>query len=574
MKSTPIGQQRPAGQPIAESSVDVVIVGAGVAGLYALHHLRGLGFSCRIFDSAGGVGGTWYWNRYPGARVDLESVEYSYSFDKELQQDWDWSERYAAQPELLRYLNHVADRFNLRPDIQLETRVNSQIYDEATNTWVSTMSTGEVFRSKFTIMATGFVSAPNKPSFDGIDEFKGDVYHSGHWPHEEVDFTGRTVAVIGTGSSGIQMIPIIAKQATKTVVFQRTAPYIVPLRNRPMDPAFLKSVRENYDEWRRRQREAFGGFIALNGGMGKPPEKLAVDASPEERRLDYETRWKNGGLSFNHSFFDLYTSKDMNDTLADFFREKTLERIKDPALAEKLIPRDFPIMTKRLICDDNYYEAYDNYDITLVDVKETPITRMTATGVQVGETEYEVDTIILATGYDAVTGAMDRIDIRGRGGKTLKDHWGEGPRTHTGIMSAGFPNMFIIDGPGSPGATFTPILLVEYQLQWVGQTLEYLRSRNASAIEPTTTAESEWVEHVSDVANATLFPEAKSWYMGANIPGKPVVSLIYLGGFKEYSRRLSAALTNGYDGFLFSHSQALPGGAEIESTSEGALQLV
>lgn len=539
-----------------EKNIDVVVVGAGVAGMYALHHLRSLGYSCRVFDSAGGVGGTWYWNRYPGARVDIESIEYCYSFDKALQQEWDWTERYAAQPELLRYLNHVADRLDLRSDIQLDTRVKSQAYDEATNTWVSVLSTDEVYRSRFVVVATGFVSAPNKPKFEGLESFQGDIYFSGQWPHEEVDFTGRTVAMIGTGSSAVQMTPLIAKQAEKMFVFQRTAPFIVPLRNHAMDPAYLNRVRAEYDLWREKELESFGGYIALNYEMGEPLDTLGADVSADERLSDYESRWKNGGLSYYTSYFDLFTDKAINDTLADFFREKTLQRINNPELAKKLLPTSFPVLTKRLIADTNYYESFNENDITLVDVKDTPITRITEHGVQVGDSVYEVDTIVLATGYDAVTGAMDRIDIHGRGGVPLKGHWADGPRTHIGIMAAGFPNMFIIDGPGSPGAFFQPILLSEYQIRWVGNALRYLDVAHASAFEPTTSAEAGWVDHISEVANATLFPEAKSWYMGSNIPGKPVVSLMYLGGFQEYRRRLDKALNEGIDEYLFSHAPA------------------
>lgn len=554
--TSPVVDERARSGGETEKHVDVLIVGAGFGGLYALHHLRKLGLTCRVFDTAEGVGGTWYWNRYPGARVDIESVEYSYGFDAGLQQEWEWTERYAAQPELLAYLNHVVDRFDLRPDIQLSTRVETQTYDEATDTWLSTLSTGEVYRSRYVVMATGFLAAPNQPQFEGLEDFRGPVYHSGFWPHDPVDFTGKRVAVIGTGSSGVQMIPEIAKQAAKTLVFQRTAPYIVPLRNHPMDPEFLSRVRDNYADWRENQYRAPGGFIAVNGEMCHQPQALASEVTPEERLADYEARWRNGGLAFMHTFRDVYADETINETLAEFIREKSTERIGDPKLAEKLIPRDFPVLTKRLVCDNDYYEAYDKYDMELVDVKSTPIDRMTAKGVLVGDTEYEVDIIVLATGFDAFTGATSKIDIRGRNGKSLNDHWKNGPRTHTGIMASGFPNLFIIDGPGSPCAVFVPVLLIEYQVQWVGKAIEYLRDHGCAAIDADPAAEDEWVKHVSDVASATLFSKTKSWYMGANIPGKPVVSLVYLGGFQEYSRRLDEAASHDYAGFSTSAAVA------------------
>jgi cyclohexanone monooxygenase len=529
---------------------DVVIVGAGFAGLYALHHLRNeRGFSVRVYDAAGGVGGTWYWNRYPGARVDIESVEYSYSFSYELQQEWEWTQRYPSQAEVLRYLNHVAERFDLNKDIQLNTKVNSAVFDEETNQWVIQTDRGDQVSARYCIMATGFVSAPNKPNFKGLETFKGKQYHTAKWPHEGVDFTGQKVGVIGTGSSGVQSIPFIAKEAEQLVVFQRTPGYIVPLRNCPMTQEYRNSVKENYGKWRRTERKAFGGYIALNFNPEAPNKKLALEVSPEERREDFERRYQSGGLSYYNSFPDLFTTKEANDTLVEFFQEKMRERVNDPAVAEKLIPKDYPILMKRLVADNGYLETFNRDNVTLVDVKETPIQEITPKGIVVDGKEYEFDSLVFATGFDAVTGSMTRIDIRGRNGKSLNDHWVNGPRNYLGLMIAEFPNLFMLDGPGSPGAFYQPILLSEYQVKWLGDCLEQMEQRNHTCIEPTIEAESEWVEHSAEMANRTLLPKADSWYMGANIPGKPRVSLMYIGGFPNYSRQCNTAAIQGYKGF-------------------------
>ncbi|MFB4163841.1 flavin-containing monooxygenase [Alteribacillus sp. JSM 102045] len=532
---------------------DVVIVGAGFAGLYALHHLRNeRGFSVRVYDAAGGVGGTWYWNRYPGVRVDIESVEYSYSFSYELQQEWEWTERYPCQAEVYSYLNHVADRFDLRRDIQLNTRVNSAIFDETTNQWVVETDKCERVRARFVIMATGFVSAPNKPDFKGLETFKGKQYHTAKWPREDVDFTEQRVGVIGTGSSAVQSIPFIAKEAAHLTVFQRTPGYIVPLRNCPMPPEYQNSVKANYGKWRRIERTAFGGYVALNFEPGMPNKKSALEVTPDERLADYENRYKSGGLSYYNTFPDVFTNKEANDTLAKFIQEKMRQRISNPDLAEILIPKDYPILLKRLVADNNYLETFNQDNVSLVDVKKSPIEKITPNGVMVEGKEYEFDSIVFATGFDAVTGAMTRIDIRGRDGLSLKEYWENGPRNYLGFMTSGFPNLFMLDGPGSPGAFYQPILLVEYQAQWVGSCLEYLSRRSLTCIEPTAEAENEWVTHSAEVANQTLLPKADSWYMGANIEGKARVSMMYIGGFQNYSRQCDAAAINDYKGFSLS----------------------
>ncbi|WP_238458041.1 flavin-containing monooxygenase [Alkalihalobacterium alkalinitrilicum] len=534
---------------------DVVIVGAGFGGLYALHHLRNdCGFSVKAYDVAGGVGGTWYSNRYPGARVDIESVEYSYSFSYELQQEWEWTERYPSQKEVLKYLNHIADRFDLRRDIQLNTRVTSTIFDEETNQWLVETDNGEQVRAKFVIMATGFVSAPNKPNFKGIETFKGKQYHTAKWPHEGVDFTGQRVAVIGTGSSAIQSIPFIANEAAQLTVFQRTPAYIVPLRNCPLSPEYLKSVKANYGKWRRIERTAFGGYVAQNFEPRLPNSKLALEVTLEERLADYENRYNSGGLCYYNTFPDVFTNREANDTLAEFIRAKMGERISNRNIAEKLIPKNYPILMKRLVADNNYLETFNQDNVSLIDVKESPIERITPDGIMVEGKEYEFDTIVFATGFDAVTGAMTRIDIRGRDNQSLQEYWENGPRNYLGFMISGFPNLFMLDGPGSPGAFYQPVLLNEYQAKWVGSCLEFMSVKGITSIEPNIKAENEWVTHSTEVADQTLLPQADSWYMGANIEGKARVSLMYIGGFPNYKRQCDASAVNEYKGFLLSNT--------------------
>ena len=534
-------------------ALDVVIIGAGFAGLYALHHLRGLGYDARIVEAGGGVGGTWYWNRYPGARVDIESVEYSYSFSDELQQEWNWTERYAARDELLRYLNHVADRFDLRRSIDFGTRVESAIFDEDAVLWTLHASGGRTIQARHCIMATGFLSAPNQPNFAGLDSFNGKVYHTAYWPEEGVDFSGQRVGVIGTGSSAIQCIPIIAQQAAKLTVFQRTPAYAVPLRNCPMPEEYLRSVKANYADWRHREREkSFGGWVAVNFKPIDQVFDLAMNATAEERTAAYEERWASGGLAFYNSYPDIFVKLEANATLAEFLRSKIRERVQDPETAELLSPRDYPALTKRLCADSGYYETFNRDNVSLVSLKANPIKEITRTGVQAGDTEYEFDSIVLATGFDALTGAMMRINVRGRGGVTLQDHWRDGARTAFGLMVAGFPNMFMLSGPGSPCPLFQPILLSEDQVRWIGDCLQYLDRTGHNQIEATQAQEDSWVQGCTDAVNATLFPLAKSWYMGSNVPGKPPIGLAYFGGIQNYWAICNQLAADDYRGFALS----------------------
>jgi cyclohexanone monooxygenase len=523
--------------------VDAVIVGAGFAGLYALHRLRGLRLSARVFEAGSGVGGTWYWNRYPGARCDVESMDYSYSFSDALQQEWRWTERYASQPEILTYINHVADRFDLRRDVQLETRVTSAVFDEATNRWTVETDRGDRVSAQFCIMATGCLSDAQVPDIAGRETFEGRWYHTGKWPHEGVDFTGQRVGVIGTGSSAIQSIPIIARQAAHLFVFQRTPNYSVPARNAPLDPHYEWRVKADYADFRRQARESRVGFVVERA------EESALAVSPEQRQREYDKRWGRGGLGFSATFADLLTSQDSNDTAAEFFRAKIREIVRDPSIADALTPQGYPLGTKRLCVDTDYYATFNRDNVTLVDLRRTPIEAITPRGVRTRDAEYAVDSLVFATGFDAMTGALLKIDIRGRGGLTLRAKWADGPRTYLGIAVAGFPNLFAITGPGSPSVLSNMIVSIEQHVDWIADCIVYLRERDVRAIEASTEAEDEWVAHVNAVGHATLYPRANSWYMGANVPGKPRIFMPYVGGVGVYRQKCDDVAAKGYAGF-------------------------
>ena len=523
--------------------LDAVIVGAGFAGLYSLHRLRGLGLTARVFEAGQGVGGTWYWNRYPGARCDVESMDYSYSFSDELQQEWGWTERYAAQPEILKYVNHVADRFDLRRDIQFETRVTSAVFDEATSRWSIETDRGDRVSARFCIMATGCLSDAQVPDIKGRETFEGAWYHTGKWPHEGVDFTGQRVGIIGTGSSAIQSIPIIAKQAAHLFVFQRTPNYSMPAQNAPLDPGYERRVKESYADFRRQARESRVGFVVDRSG----DSALAVPI--EEREREYEKRWSRGGLGFSAAYTDLLTNKDANDTAADFFRDKIRDIVRDPAVARALTPQDYPLGTKRLCVDTGYYETFNRDNVTLVDLRKTPIEAITPGGVRTSEADYAVDAIVFATGFDAMTGALLSIDIRGRGGRPLRETWAAGPRTYLGISIAGFPNFFTITGPGSPSVLSNMIVSIEQHVDWIADCLTYLGRHGHASIEATTEAQEAWVQHVNDVGHMTLYPLAKSWYMGANVPGKPRIFMPYIGGVGVYRQKCDEVAAKDYEGF-------------------------
>jgi len=520
-----------------------VIVGAGFAGLYMLHRLRHLGLSARVFEAGDGVGGTWYWNRYPGARCDVESMDYSYSFSDELQQEWKWSERYASQPEILTYINHVADRFDLRRDVQLSTRVTAATFDEAARRWMITTDRGDRVSARFCIMATGCLSTAQVPAFPGLDSFRGKTYHTGRWPHEGVDFTGQRVGVIGTGSSAIQSIPIIAAQAAHLFVFQRTPNFSVPARNAPLDPDYERQVKARYADFRRQARESRVGFVVERS------EASALAVSPGERRREYERRWSRGGLGFTATYMDLLLDKDANDTAAEFCREKIRAAVRDPEVAELLAPKDYPVGTKRMCVDTGYYETFNRDNVTLVDVRRTPIEAITPDGLRTREAAYRLDSIVFATGFDAMTGALLSIDIRGRGGRTLTEAWVEGPRTYLGLAVAGFPNLFAITGPGSPSVLSNMIVSIEQHVDWIADCIDRMRAQGHETIEATDGAQEAWVAHVNEIGHATLHPRANSWYMGANIPGKPRVFMPYIGGVGAYRQFCDGVAAKGYEGF-------------------------
>jgi cyclohexanone monooxygenase len=536
----------------APRRLDVVIVGAGLAGLYAIHRLRGLGLAVRAYEAGSGVGGTWFWNRYPGARCDVESLEYSYAFSDELQQEWKWPERYGNQPEILQYINHVADRFDLRRDVQLDTRVTSALFDARTGEWNVKTDKGEEIRARYCVMASGNLSTPRVPDFKGIGDFKGKWYHSGLWPHEGVDFSGLRVGVVGTGSSGVQMIPLIARQAKHLTVFQRTANFSLPARNGPMEPERERNHKADYPA---RRRAAYDTPFAI-GGYPKPV-KSALEATPEERNAAYEAKWQEGGsISYLYAYTDLLVNKEANDTASEFVRNKIRGIVKDQRTAELLAPKDHPIGTKRLCLDTGYYETYNRDNVTLVDVRSDPIREITPTGLRTGKQEFELDAIVFATGFDAMTGALREIDIRTSEGAALADKWDGGPLTYLGLMVAGFPNMFVITGPGSPGVKTQMIASIEQHVDWIAGAIDHLNKHQLDRIEPTPTAESEWVHHVNQVADSTLYPLANSWYMGANIPGKPRVFMPYVGGFDRYKRRCDEVAAKGYEGFTLSRNEA------------------
>ena len=526
----------------AAAGLDAIVVGAGFAGMYALYRLRGMGLKVRVFEAGSDVGGTWYWNRYPGARVDTETMFYSYQFSRELEQEWEWTERYPSQGELQTYARHVADRFDLWQDMTFDCRVEAAHWDEDAGRWTVTTADGARTTARFCIKATGCLSAVNKPQFDGMDEFAGDIYHTARWPEDGVDFTCRRVAVIGTGSSAVQSIPEIARQAADLTVFQRTGNYVIPARNRPLDPAEVAHIKAHYPELRAEAKQTYSGNAFPSAG----PSALAV--SEEERNREYEARWQAGGLSFMATYADFQTSAEANQTASDFIRCKIRAIVHDPATAELLAPKQL-FLCKRMCVGTDYYETYNRPNVHLVDVSETPVERFTADGVKVGGKVYPVDAIVLATGFDAMTGALNRIDIRGVGGTALRERWRDGPRTYLGLGIAGFPNLFTITGPGSPSVLSNMIPSIEQHVDWIADCIAHMRDHGYRRIEATDAAQEAWVRHVNETAGLSLRSTCQSWYLGSNIDGKPRVFLPYAGGIPAYVAKCDAVAANDYDGF-------------------------
>lgn len=529
--------------PKTKPQLDLAIVGAGFAGLYMLYRARKMGLRVKVYEAATDVGGTWWWNRYPGARCDIESLQYSYSWDEELQQDWTWSERFATQPEILAYARHVADRHDLRRDIKFETRVTAGTYDEDTHIWTIEEEDGTRTTAHFIVLATGCLSAAQVPDLPGRDSYQGETYHTASWPLEGVDFTGKRVAVIGTGSSGIQVIPEIAKQAKDLTVYQRTPNFSVPARNQPLNSELVRGWKSNYAELRRFAREETG-----SGWLPDFPTKSALEATPEEREQEYRWRWEKGGANFMHAFNDLVTNEEANRTAADFVRDRIRAIVKDPEVAEALCPTDYPIFTKRICVDSFYYETYNRENVHLVNLRKTPLESIDPIGIRTGGALQEFDAIVYATGFDAMTGAFTAIDLKGRNGTTIAGRWTEGPKTYLGIAVNQVPNVFMVTGPGSPSVLSNMVASIEQHVDFISDIIATARNKGVTEIEAQAEAEDQWGAHVNEVANQTLLPKAASWYMGANIPGKPRVFMPYIG-VANYRKKCDAIAANGYEGF-------------------------
>jgi cyclohexanone monooxygenase len=525
--------------------IDAVIVGAGFAGMFMLHRLRSAGLDVQVIEAGDGVGGTWYWNRYPGARCDVESMEYSYQFSEDLQQHWNWTERYAPQPEILAYANHVADRFDLRKNIQFDTRVTAAHFNETDNRWLVTTDKDVTLSARFCVMATGCLSSTNLPKFDGLDTFKGEWYHTGLWPHEGVDFTNKRVGIVGTGSSAIQSIPQLAKQAGHLTVFQRTANFSIPAHNRQLEADFVAEVKADYPAFRAANNlegTCFGSRTEVN-------DQSVFDASEAELQQHFESKWQIGGFGFLSAFNDLLETREGNEFAADFVRQKIRKTVKDPVTAELLCPNQV-IGCKRICVDIDYFETYNRDNVALVNVKDHPIERVTEQGLMINGEEYAFDCLVFATGFDAMTGSLARMDIRGRDGLALTDKWAAGPRTYLGLSSAGFPNLFTISGPQSPSVLTNMICSIEQHVNWVTDCILSMNERGLTTIEADPQAEDAWVDHVNEIDGETIYPSCNSWYLGANVPGKPRVFMPYVGGLPVYAEKCNEVAQDNYAGFV------------------------
>jgi cyclohexanone monooxygenase len=532
----------PAAEP-RRADCDVVVIGAGFAGLYAVYKLTRLGFSVIAFERGEDVGGVWYWNRYPGARCDCESYYYSYSFSDELQQAWSWSLRYSEQPEILRYLSHVADRFDLRRHIRFSTAVTQARFDEAMSLWTVTADNGDVVITRFVVSAAGCLSAIQTPDIPGLDRFDGEVHYTAAWPHQGVDFTGKRVGVIGTGASGVQAISRIAPQARRLTVFQRTANWVIPVWNAPMSAEFDAWSKAHHAEFRAK-------CLASAGGVPfDPPKTTTFEVSAQEREAIFKDYWARGGTQFFGAFSDLFVDLEANDAAADVVRRYIRAVVDDPVVAETLIPTDHPLGTKRPPMDDDYYATFNLEHVSLVDIRAAPITGIEGRTLHAGDQAFELDALVLATGFDAITGALLSIDITGSGGRSLREEWAGGARTYLGLGMAGFPNLFTVTGPLSPSVLANMPTAVEQHVDWIADCLVHMRARRWARIEPTPAAQDAWVSHVAEVAGGSLYQRANSWYLGANIPGKPRQFGVYLGGFSAYRQRCDAVAARDYEGF-------------------------
>ena len=529
--------------------VDAVVIGAGAAGLYMLHRLRGLGFSVRLFERRDGVGGTWYWNRYPGARCDVESWDYCYSFSEELEQEWDWTERFPTQPELERYFNHVADRFDLRGDMQFGTRVERACFDEGRNGWIIDTSDGATVSARYLVSAAGCLSEVNKPSIPGAETFEGVQHHTARWPAEGVEVAGKRVGVIGTGSSGVQVIPQVARTAEHVYVFQRTPQYTVPARNRPLDDEARQELKDSFGERQEFKRTTPAGLSRPIVAVASVPE---MDESTRAEIL--EASWQRGGPGFAMTFDDILTDPESNERAARFVRQKVRAKVDDPEVADKLVDIDFPIGARRLIVDIDYFETYNRDNVTLVDVKAAPITEITPRGLRTADADYDLDVLVYATGFDGMTGALLSMDLRGVGGLALRDKWAGGAGTYMGLVASGFPNLFMITGPGSPAVFSNVMLSIEQHVEWIADCLAYMVEGDFERIDAQPEAEARWTRRVEELVARSIVGKTNSWWTGANIPGKPRGITMYLGGTHNYRAACDEIAANGYEGFTLTRS--------------------
>lgn len=523
--------------------LDAIIIGAGFGGMYGLHRLRSMGLKVHAIEAGSDVGGTWYWNRYPGARCDVMSIDYSYSFSDEIQQQWTWSEQFAAQPEILAYAQFVAEKLDLKRDISFNTRASAVHYDEAASLWRVQTESGQSFEARFCLMATGPLSMPKQVDIAGASRFKGELYLSGKWPHHDVDFSGKRVAVIGTGSSGIQIVPVVAQQADHLYVYQRTPSFTLPMRNRKLDEDYVAHIKAHYPSLRQAARHS------LTGGVRPITMRPLFSVTPAEREKLMEDAWQQSGLHFLGLFSDLLTNKDANEVVAEFVRGKIAETVNDPDTARRLTPQGYPIFARRPCLDTGYYEAFNRDNVTLKDCLEDPILEITEKGIRTAQGEVEVDIIIAAIGYDALTGAMLSMDIRGRDGRTLNDKWAGGGRSHLGLMIEGFPNMFVIAGPNGPSALANFVLLNEQNIDWVSDCIAHMDAQGFTSIEANLDAEEAWMQKVTTLGSLSLYPTANTWYTGANVPGKARTFPVYIGGLGRYREICSDAAASGYSGF-------------------------
>lgn len=549
MTDVTTGDNRREGAAADGPELDAVVVGAGFSGLYMLHRLREQGLSVRVYEKGDDVGGTWYWNRYPGARCDSESHIYCYSFSDEILDEWEWSERYPEQPEILEYLRFAADHLDLRRDVEFETEVESAAFDEESGTWTVTFADGSQVTTRYFISAVGCLSEPFLPDFDGLETFEGEWYHTARWPHDGVDLAGKRVGVVGTGSTGIQLIPRVAERAGHLSVFQRTPNYAVPARNRPLDPDEFEEIRSNYDEiWEEARYSRLGMPFDVE-------QNSARNLSEDEIRELLEKRWQQGGFRFLHTFEPghVLSDPDTNEVISEFIREKIRERVDDPEIAETLAPTDHPYGAKRPPMDyDDYYGTYNREDVRLVDVDAAPIEEITPDGIRTTDDHYDLDVLLFATGFDAMTGALLEMDIEGRDDRRLEDEWDDGPRTYLGLGVRGFPNLFSITGPQSPSVLTNMPMAIEQHVEWIDDCVAYLRAEGYELIEPTEESQEQWVSQTNFLADQMLFSEADSWYRGENVPGKPAVFTPFPGGLEMYRDICERVAEREYDGFELS----------------------